>query len=186
MSKQASKHAYKQPSRAFHLVVVFLLMFAAWIISNKYIIITSIPWGVITILALPIASSGTLLHKLSETKKNVVEGISRDERRRLMRLISHKSKATLFMFIVQIAIILFVALVSLATGSEIINEHIKIITNLVICSLVFSLYSLIPIALGIKEVIDFESLIKTRQTADKRKKSALAKLGKSLPAKSEK
>lgn len=72
------------------MVVVVLLMFTAWFIANKYIILTSIPWGVLTILILPIASSATLFHKLSETQKNVAEDLSRNEQRRLTRLIKEK------------------------------------------------------------------------------------------------
>ncbi|WP_234083697.1 hypothetical protein [Enterobacter quasiroggenkampii] len=179
MSEGAGKRTFNlQPSRAFHLVVVVLLMYAAWYIANKYISLTSVPWGVLTILILPIASSATLFHKLSETKKNVAEDLSRDEQRRLTRLIKNKSRATLFMLSLQIFIIIFVALISLGGESESIKEHIHTISKFVVCALVFSLYSLIPVLLGVKEVIDFEGLIKTRKTINKRKKSALTKLGK--------
>ena len=82
------------------------------------------------------------------------------------------------MLILQISIIIFVALISLGGESEAIKEHIQTISKLVVCALVFSLYSLIPVLLGVKEVIDFEGLIKTRKTINKRKKSALTKLGK--------
>ncbi len=179
MSDQASKRAFNlQPSRAFHLVVVAMLIYAAWSIADKFIILNTIPWGVLTILILPIASSVTLFHKLFETRKNVAEDLSRDEQRRLKRLISQKSNATLLMLVLQIFIIIFVALISLGGESAIIKDNSKIISNLVICALVFSLYSLIPVLLGVKEVIDFEALIKIRKTAHKRKKSALTKLGK--------
>lgn len=179
MSEKAGMQAFNlQPSRAFHLVVVALLMHAAWHIAEKFIILASVPWGVLTILILPIASSATLFHKLSETKKNVVEDLSRNEQRRLTRLIRNKSRATLFMLGLQILIVIFVSLVSLGSGSDAIKENIKILSNLVVCALVFSLYSLIPVLLGVKEVIDFESLIKVRKTSNKRKKSALTKLGK--------
>ncbi len=179
MSEQASKRAFNlQPSRAFYLVVAAMLMLTAWFCADKFIILSSIPWGVLTILMLPIASSATLFHKLSETKKNVAEDLSRDEQRRLTGLISQKSRATLFMLSLQITIIAFVAIISLGGESELIKENIKLISNSVVCALVFSLYSLIPVLLGVKEVIDFESLIKTRKTSNKRKKSALTKLGK--------
>lgn len=179
MSEQAGKRAFNlQPSRAFHLVVAAMLMLTSWFCADKFIILASIPWGVLTILMLPIASSATLFHKLSETKKNVAEDLSRDEQRRLTRLISEKSRATLFMLSLQIAIIAFVAIISLGGESELIKENIKLISNSVVCTLVFSLYSLIPVLLGVKEVIDFESLIKTRKTSNKRIKSALTRLGK--------
>lgn len=179
MNDQGNKRAFNlQPSRAFHLVVMVMLMYAAWFISEKYITLSSVPWGVLTILMLPIASSATLFHKLFETRKNVAEDLSRDEQRRLARLIKNKSRATLFMLGLQITIIIFVALISLGGNSEIITEHIKIITNLVVCALVFALYSLIPVLLGVKEVIDFESFIKIRKTNNNRKKAALTKLGK--------
>ncbi|PLD99013.1 hypothetical protein B6I64_18340 [Klebsiella pneumoniae] len=153
-------------------------MCTAWFVANKFIILSSVPWGVLTILILPIASSATLFHKLSETKKNVAEDLSRDEQRRLERLIKNKSRATLFMLALQISIIVFVALISLGNESETIKEHIQIISKLVVCTLIFSLYSLIPVLLGVKEVIDFEGLIKTRKALNRRKKNALAKLGK--------
>lgn len=179
MSDQASKRAFNlQPSRAFHLVVVAMLMFSAWFSADKFITLSSIPWGVLTILMLPIASSATLFHKLSETKKNVAEDLSRDEQRRLTRLITNKSRATLFMLALQISIIIFVAIISLGGESDSIKENIKPISNSVVCALVFSLYSLIPVLLGVKEVIDFEALIKIRKTSNNRKKSALTKLGK--------
>lgn len=179
MNREAAKCIfYQQPSRAFHLVVVVLLMSTAWFVANKYIILTSIPWGVLTILILPIASSATLFHKLSETKKNVAEDLSRNEQRRLTRLIKEKSRATLFMLTLQISIIIFVALISLGNESSFVQQHIHTISKFVVCTLFFSLYSLIPVLLGVKEVIDFEGLIKTRETLNKRKKSALSKLGK--------
>ena len=179
MSEEAGKRTFNlQPSRAFHLVVVTLLMCTAWFVASKFIILSSVPWGVLTILILPIASSATLFHKLSETKKNVAEDLSRDEQRRLERLIKNKSRATLFMLALQISIIVFVALISLGNESETIKEHIQIISKLVVCTLIFSLYSLIPVLLGVKEIIDFEGLIKTRKALNKRKKNALAKLGK--------
>ncbi len=82
------------------------------------------------------------------------------------------------MLALQISIIVFVALISLGNESETIKEHIQIISKLVVCTLIFSLYSLIPVLLGVKEVIDFEGLIKTRKALNRRKKNALAKLGK--------
>lgn len=179
MTEEAGKYTFNlQPSGCFHLVVVVLLMFVAWTIASKYIILTSVPWGVLTILILPIASSVTLFHKLSETKKNVAEDLSRDEQRRLAKLISKKSKTTLFMLVLQIAIIIFVAVISLGSESDSIKSHIQIFTKLLLCALFFSLYSLIPVLLGVKEVIDFEALIKIRKTLTKRKSSALSKLGK--------
>lgn len=179
MNDQGSKRTYKiQPSRTFHLVIFVMLMFATWYASDKFITLVSIPWGVLTILMLPIASSATLFHKLSETKKNVAEDLSRNEQRRLTRLIIKKSRATLLMLVLQITIIIFVAIISLGGESDLIKDNIKIISNSVVCALVFSLYSLIPVLLGIKEVIDFESFIKVRKTRNKRKKAALTKLGK--------
>jgi hypothetical protein len=74
------------------------------------------------------------------------------------------------MLVLQITIIIFVAIISLGGESDLIKNNIKIISNSVVCALVFSLYSLIPVLLGIKEVIDFESFIKVRKTRNKRKK----------------
>ncbi|HGM7400459.1 TPA: hypothetical protein ACKQGK_004433 [Serratia marcescens] len=164
------------PSAAMHLVVIVLLFFVAWKIADKYIVLSSIPWGVLTILLAPIAYSIALFHKLSETRKNVAEDISKGEARRLALLVDRKRNSSITLLIIQITIILFIAILSLSNGNEVIQNHIKPLTNLAISLMVCSFYSILPSVLGIKEVNDFEAKIKQRKAQNKRVKATLEKL----------
>ncbi len=177
MTKDATQKATNfQPSAAFHLVVIALLSFGSWEIADRFVAMTSIPWGIITILVAPIAYSITLFHKLSETTKNVAEDLSKDEARRLRRLINHKRNLCIATMIIQIIIVAFMAVLSLSGQLTEVTSVAHKLSNLAVVTVIISLYSFIPSVLGVKEVNDFEAIIKSRKAQNKRTNATLKKL----------
>ncbi|MBV4366265.1 hypothetical protein [Erwinia phyllosphaerae] len=168
----------RSPSAAFHLVVLLLLSFFTWKFSSKYISLDSIPWPVIVVLTAAVANSITLYTKLSETKKNAAEDLSRTELRHFNQIVERKRSSTLIVMILQILVVLGVILISMAGKQELISDHIKTLTNIVVSAIACSLYSAIPMLLGIKEVFDFEAVIKNRKKIIKRQSETLKKLAK--------
>lgn len=166
------------PSVAFHSVMILLLLFLSWKVSDKYITISSIPWGVISILLAPIGNSIALYLKLNETKKNVTEDISRAELRRLDIIVNRKRNFIIFTLILQLMTIALIAIVSLSSNTPLFSEHVKFLTNISISAMIASLYTIFPSILGIKDVFDFEAKIKHRKVQGKRMKQTLEKLAK--------
>lgn len=166
----------RSPSAAFHLVAILLLSYFTWKFSSKYISLDSIPWPVVVVLTAAVANSITLYTKLSETKKNAAEDLSRTELRHLNQIVERKRLSTLIVMVLQIFVVLGVVLISMAGKQELITDHIKILTNIVMSAIACSLYSAIPMILGIKEVFDFEAVIKNRKKNIKRQSETLKKL----------
>lgn len=178
-NNDAHKNSKKSsPSLAFHLAVLAVLSFIVWKISDRFIALSAIPWGVIAILLAPIANSIALFHKLSETKKNAVDDLNKSETRRFFRMISRKRNQTVAVIIFQISIILYVAIISMIGQPEELEPYFKVLSNIAIISMTCSLYTIIPSILGIKEISDFEATIKKRKVEKKRLASALEKLAK--------
>lgn len=166
----------RSPSAAFHLVALLLLSYFTWKFSSKYISLDSIPWAVVVVLTAAVANSITLYTKLSETKKNAAEDLSRTELRHLNQIVERKRLATLIVMVLQILVVLGVVLISMAGKQELVSDHIKALTNIVMSAIACSLYSAIPMLLGIKEVFDFEAVIKNRKKNIKRQAETLKKL----------
>lgn len=158
------------------MVILLLVCFFTWKIASRFVFMVTIPWGVITILLLPIANSIALFHKLSETRKNVAEDITNAESRKLLIIVSRKRNAAITSLILQIIVIAFVAILSLAGTPEPLKEYGKIISNITVTMVVASLYSIIPSVIGIMEVYDFEAIIKERKRQKKKIKNAVTKL----------
>lgn len=166
----------RSPSAALHLVAVLLLSYFTWNFSSEFISLDSIPWPVVVVLTAAVANSVTLYTKLSETKKNAAEDLSRTELRHLDQIVGRKRLSVLLVLIIQIIVVLGVILISMAGRQELISSHIKELTNIIMCAIAFSLYSAIPMLIGIKEVFDFEALIKKRKRNLTRQSEALKKL----------
>jgi len=166
----------RSPSAAFHLVAILVLSYFTWKFSSKFVSLDSIPWPVVVVLTAAVANSVTLYTKLSETKKNVTEDLSRTELRHLNQIVDRKRSSTLFVMVLQILVALGVILISMAGKQELVSSHIKILTNFIMSAIACSLYSVIPMLLGIKEVFDFEAIIKARKKNSKRQSETLKKL----------
>ncbi|WP_051863117.1 hypothetical protein [Xenorhabdus bovienii] len=165
-------------SGAFHLVVAIVIAILGTWLSSKVISesVTSFPWGVVTILLLPTGYCINLLIKLSETKKNIIEDLTRSEGRSLTLIINRKIYNSIIILAFQFIIAGIIVILSVGSIPDFLDGYQRNIVGLVIGLTISSLYLVIPSIFGIKEVNDFEALIKYRKAQAKKIKTALNKL----------
>ena len=109
-------------------------------------------------------------------QKNVTEDLTKSEYKRLGRIVSSKQKMSIFTIFCQLTVIATNIILSLSFSSTALDPYKANIMNAAVSMLMVSIYLVIPSALGIKEISDFEAKVKRRKIDKKNLRKALSKL----------
>lgn len=168
-----------QGNALLHFICAVALGVAMWLLAfylERYGI--KMPWGVIVLAAGPMAYALTLMHKLSESRKNLAKYLSRTEQSRLAAIIRSKNRKTIAVIVLQLAMTILMVIIFLLLDStpEEPFPYAKFLTPSGLSLLCVSLYSVIPLNLNVQEIAEFEAKLESRAQQAKRRKNALAAL----------
>lgn len=132
----------------------------------------TVPWVLVTLFLLPLASCIQLLLKLWELREQ--DDLSREERRRLKPLIEGKTKQFFIAIVYYVlsAVIVVTFFFFSENNAELFRTVIKIAGGLLGIS-IFSMFLMIS---EMNEISDFKANLKERLASKKRQKAALKRL----------
>lgn len=169
-----------QGNALLHFICAVAIGVAMWLLAFFYLARFEIrmPWGVIALAAGPMAYALTLMHKLSESRKNLTKYLSRTEQSRLASIIRSKNRKTIFVIILQLAMTVLMVVIFLLLDSDSKEPfpYAKFLTPSGLSLLCVSLYSVVPLNLNVQEISDFEAKLESRAQQAKRRKNALTAL----------
>lgn len=131
-----------------------------------------LPWGILTVVLLPVGFAMQLLNKLNDARE--LEGLTRSEERRLRAILDIKVRDSWLIigFCTLAAVVIAILFWLIST------EHGAAQRNLTVVGALIGLmiWSIGSIAAGFKELAKFRGAISSRKQDDKAVRNALSKL----------